>query len=162
MYSFETHANTFNELPFMILLSLHPLLFRRDETLEALSDAQVVAPAALTADLHSQDHRNSFLYVFDYQTKFGDYAQVSAIQFNSFPSPPATPATPHGRPLVNQWKCPPLILLKSFFLMSLSPHSAKDAFMARICRTFSGRLLSAVSITLPATTPNPRSPCPSP
>jgi hypothetical protein len=44
--------------------------------LEALSDAQVVAPAALTVDLHSADHRNSFLYVFDYQTKFGDYPQV--------------------------------------------------------------------------------------
>lgn len=49
----------------------------RDETLEALSDAQVVAPAALTVDLHSADHRNSFLYVFDYQTKFGDYPQVN-------------------------------------------------------------------------------------
>lgn len=48
-----------------------------DETLEALSDAQVVAPAALTVDLHSADHRNSFLYVFDYQTKFGDYPQVT-------------------------------------------------------------------------------------
>lgn len=47
-----------------------------DETLEALSDAQIVAPAVLTADLHSADHRNSFLYVFDYQTKFGDYPQV--------------------------------------------------------------------------------------
>lgn len=58
-------------------LLFFPLYFYRDETLEALSDAQVVAPAALTADLHSQDHRNSFLYVFDYQTKFGDYAQVS-------------------------------------------------------------------------------------
>lgn len=51
-------------------------LFNRDETLEALSDAQVVAPAALTVDLHSADHRNSFLYVFDYQTKFGDFPQV--------------------------------------------------------------------------------------
>lgn len=55
-----------------------------DETLEALSDAQVVAPAALTVDLHSADHRNSFLYVFDYQTKNGDYPQVStASNFNS-------------------------------------------------------------------------------
>lgn len=35
-----------------------------------------MAPAALTVDLHSADHRNSFLYVFDYQTKFGDYPQV--------------------------------------------------------------------------------------
>lgn len=51
-------------------------LFNRDETLEALSDAQIVAPAALTVDLHSADHRNSFLYVFDYQTKFGDFPQV--------------------------------------------------------------------------------------
>lgn len=50
---------------------------RRDETLEALSDAQIVAPAAQTADLHSADHRNSFLYVFDYQTKYGDFPQVS-------------------------------------------------------------------------------------
>ncbi|KAG5679901.1 hypothetical protein PVAND_009437 [Polypedilum vanderplanki] len=52
----------------------HPINIR-DETLEALSDAQVVAPATLTVDLHSADHRNSFLYVFDYQTKFGDYPQ---------------------------------------------------------------------------------------
>lgn len=51
--------------------------FHRDETLEALSDAQYVAPAAKTVDLHSANHRNSFLYVFDYQTKFGDFPQVS-------------------------------------------------------------------------------------
>ncbi|XP_058454581.1 neuroligin-4, Y-linked [Malaya genurostris] len=52
----------------------HPINIR-DETLEALSDARVVAPAVQTADLHSADHRNSFLYVFDYQTKFGDFPQ---------------------------------------------------------------------------------------
>ncbi|EDV93359.1 GH19264, partial [Drosophila grimshawi] len=52
----------------------HPINIR-DETLEALSDAQVVAPAAQTVDLHSADHRNSYLYVFDYQTRFGDYPQ---------------------------------------------------------------------------------------
>lgn len=57
-------------------LSHHYLHTFRDETLEALSDAQVVAPATLTVDLHSADHRNSFLYVFDYQTKYGDYPQV--------------------------------------------------------------------------------------
>lgn len=51
----------------------------RDETLEALSDAQYVAPAAKTVDLHSANHRNSFLYVFDYQTKFGDFPQVSKV-----------------------------------------------------------------------------------
>lgn len=56
------------------------LLPSSDETLEALSDAQVVAPAALTVDLHSVDHRNSFLYVFDYQTKFGDYPQVTVVR----------------------------------------------------------------------------------
>lgn len=53
----------------------------RDETLEALSDAQIVAPAAKTVDLHSANHRNSFLYVFDYQTKFGDFPQVNFKYF---------------------------------------------------------------------------------
>ncbi|XP_039965170.1 neuroligin-4, Y-linked [Bactrocera tryoni] len=52
----------------------HPINIR-DETLEALSDAQIVAPAAQTVDLHSADHRNSYLYVFDYQTRYGDYPQ---------------------------------------------------------------------------------------
>ncbi|XP_023316148.1 neuroligin-1 [Trichogramma pretiosum] len=52
----------------------HPVNIR-DETLEALGDANTVAPATRTADLHSQSHRNSYLYVFDYQTKFGDYPQ---------------------------------------------------------------------------------------
>ncbi|VEN42406.1 unnamed protein product, partial [Callosobruchus maculatus] len=52
----------------------HPINIR-DETLEALSDAQWVAPAVHTADLHSAEHRDSYLYVFDYQTKFGDYPQ---------------------------------------------------------------------------------------
>lgn len=53
----------------------------RDETLEALGDANTVAPATRTADLHSQSHRNSYLYVFDYQTKFGDYPQVGSRDF---------------------------------------------------------------------------------
>ncbi|XP_023246334.1 neuroligin-4, Y-linked [Copidosoma floridanum] len=52
----------------------HPVNIR-DETLEALGDANTVAPATRTADLHSQSHRNSYFYVFDYQTKFGDYPQ---------------------------------------------------------------------------------------
>ncbi|XP_044731234.1 neuroligin-4, Y-linked [Chrysoperla carnea] len=52
----------------------HPINIR-DETLEALSDAQYVAPVVQTADLHSAERRNSYLYVFDYQTKFGDYPQ---------------------------------------------------------------------------------------
>lgn len=59
------------------LLNLQSKNFHRDETLEALSDAQFIAPAAKTVDLHSANHRNSFLYVFDYQTKFGDFPQVS-------------------------------------------------------------------------------------
>ncbi|XP_046976256.1 neuroligin-4, Y-linked [Vanessa cardui] len=52
----------------------HPINIR-DETLEALSDAQVVAPTVVTADTHSALRRNSYLYVFDYQTKYGDYPQ---------------------------------------------------------------------------------------
>jgi neuroligin len=52
----------------------HPVNIR-DETLEALSDAQVVAPVVNTADLHSANRRNSYLFVFDYQTKYGDYQQ---------------------------------------------------------------------------------------
>lgn len=59
----------------------HPINIR-DETLEALSDAQYVAPVVHTADLHSAEHRNSYLYVFDYQTKFGDYPQVSLLNLN--------------------------------------------------------------------------------
>uniref|UniRef100_A0A336MZP0 CSON010552 protein n=1 Tax=Culicoides sonorensis TaxID=179676 RepID=A0A336MZP0_CULSO len=49
----------------------------RDETVEALSDAQVVAPAVHTVDLHSQDRKNSYFYVFEYQSKYGDFPQVS-------------------------------------------------------------------------------------
>ncbi|XP_061935415.1 neuroligin-1 isoform X3 [Apis cerana] len=52
----------------------HPVNIK-DETLEALGDANTVAPATRTADLHSQSRRNSYLYVFDYQSKFGDYPQ---------------------------------------------------------------------------------------
>ena len=54
----------------------HPINIR-DATMEALSDAQFVAPIVHTADLHSSQGRNSFLYVFEYQTKLGDYQQVS-------------------------------------------------------------------------------------
>ncbi|CAG9108417.1 unnamed protein product [Plutella xylostella] len=56
----------------------HPINIR-DETLEALSDAQVVAPIVLTADTHSALRRNSYLYVFDYQTKYGDYPQMEKL-----------------------------------------------------------------------------------
>lgn len=64
----------------IIIFVYFQIFVKRDETLEALSDAQFVAPAAQTVDLHSADHRNSFLYVFDYQTKFGDFAQVKIIR----------------------------------------------------------------------------------
>lgn len=40
-----------------------------------------MAPAAQTVDLHSADHRNSYLYVFDYQTRYGDYPQVKFWEF---------------------------------------------------------------------------------
>lgn len=62
--------------------SIFSFLCSRDETLEALGDANTVAPATRTADLHSQSHRNSYLYVFDYQTKFGDYPQVRLQRFS--------------------------------------------------------------------------------
>lgn len=57
----------------------HPINIR-DETLEALSDAQVIAPAIQTVDLHSTDHKKPYLYVFEYQTKFGDFPQVSIFR----------------------------------------------------------------------------------
>lgn len=60
----------------------HPVNIR-DETLEALSDAQVVAPVINTADLHSANRRNSYLFVFDYQTKYGDYQQVSDVHYQT-------------------------------------------------------------------------------
>lgn len=56
----------------------HPINIR-DETMEALSDAQVVAPAIQTVDLHSTDHNKPYLYVFEYQTKFGDFPQVNFL-----------------------------------------------------------------------------------
>lgn len=58
----------------------HPINIR-DETIEALSDAQIVAPAVHTIDLHSMDRRHSYFYVFEYQSKYGDFPQVSYIFF---------------------------------------------------------------------------------
>lgn len=57
----------------------HPINIR-DETLEAISDAQYVAPVTQTADLHSSAHRNSYFYVFEYQSKYGDYQQVKSYE----------------------------------------------------------------------------------
>ncbi|XP_054282798.1 neuroligin-2-like isoform X2 [Macrosteles quadrilineatus] len=52
----------------------HPINIR-DETMDALSDAMVVAPIVQTADLHSSSRSSAFMYVFDYQTRLGDYPQ---------------------------------------------------------------------------------------
>lgn len=68
----------------------HPIN-TRDATVAALSDAQFVAPLVQTGDLLSaipaqKDQESSgprtFFYVFDYQTKDGDYPQVSFNQFH--------------------------------------------------------------------------------
>ena len=48
----------------------------RDSTLEALSDGLYVAPAIETADYHASLNKNSWFYVFDYQSKYGDYTTV--------------------------------------------------------------------------------------
>lgn len=63
----------------------------RDATVAALSDAQFVAPLVQTADLLSaaptpgvpRDNPSpkAFFYVFDYQTKDGDYPQVRIFKF---------------------------------------------------------------------------------
>ena len=49
----------------------------RDSTLEAVSDGLYVSPAIETADYHASLNKNSWFYVFDYQTKYGDYSTVS-------------------------------------------------------------------------------------
>ena len=48
----------------------------RDITVEALTDGLFVAPAVETADYHASLNKRSWFYVFDYQSKFGDYPQV--------------------------------------------------------------------------------------
>lgn len=66
---------------------VHPIN-TRDATVAALSDAQYVAPVVLSGDLLSRppqtagsqptdNVKKSYFYVFDYQTKDGDYPQVS-------------------------------------------------------------------------------------
>nr|CAI5845122.1 unnamed protein product [Callosobruchus analis] len=52
----------------------HPIN-TRDAVVAALSDAQFVAPLVQTGDLLSQNGPKTFFYVFDYQTKEGDYPQ---------------------------------------------------------------------------------------
>ncbi len=50
-------------------------------TLEALTDGLYVAPVLETADYHASLNKNSWLYVFDYQTKYGDFMQVGYLCF---------------------------------------------------------------------------------
>ena len=57
---------------------LHPINIR-DETMEALGDAQYVAPLIKTANLHSEKRRSSYFYAFEYQTKASEYPQVSNV-----------------------------------------------------------------------------------
>ncbi|KAJ8871180.1 hypothetical protein PR048_027486 [Dryococelus australis] len=52
----------------------HPFNIR-DETMEALGDALVVAPVVRAADMHASGRKRPHLYVFEYQTRSGDYPQ---------------------------------------------------------------------------------------
>ena len=54
----------------------------RDSTLEALSDGLYVSPAIETADYHASLNKNSWFYVFDYQSKYGDYTTVSHLRYD--------------------------------------------------------------------------------
>lgn len=78
----------------------HPVNIR-DSCVQALSDAQYVAPLVQTGDLFTLRHTRkintphmvklienerepipkTYFYVFDYQTKDGDYPQVSGLFF---------------------------------------------------------------------------------
>ncbi|KAK2719079.1 neuroligin-1-like [Artemia franciscana] len=52
----------------------HPMTLR-DQTIEAISDAEFVAPVVKTGDIHSTQRHNSYFYVVDYQTKNSDFTQ---------------------------------------------------------------------------------------
>ena len=54
----------------------HPVSIR-DKTLEALTDAQYVAPVVETGDYHSSLNAKSWFYVFDYQTRNSHFKQVT-------------------------------------------------------------------------------------
>ncbi|XP_023324105.1 neuroligin-4, X-linked [Eurytemora carolleeae] len=47
----------------------------RDESVEALTDGLYVSPGVESADYHASLNKNSWFYVFDYQTKYGDFSQ---------------------------------------------------------------------------------------
>ena len=52
------------------------------QTVEALNDAQYVAPLVETGDYHSSLNSKSWFYVFDYQTKNSNYKQVRSKQLS--------------------------------------------------------------------------------
>ena len=61
------------------------------QTVEALNDAQYVAPLVETGDYHSSLNSKSWFYVFDYQTKNSNYKQVGtsrSVKFNGYGTPP--------------------------------------------------------------------------
>ncbi|KAG8276924.1 neurexin protein binding [Homalodisca vitripennis] len=66
---------------------VHPIN-TRDATIAALSDAQFVAPVVKTGDYFSAHSRgksrsSNFFYVFDHQTRHGDYPQVRVSNSHS-------------------------------------------------------------------------------
>ena len=61
----------------------HPIT-NRDETLQLLSDALYAAPVLNTGNLHAAISANTYFYVFDHQTKNGDFDHVRMIFTLSF------------------------------------------------------------------------------
>ena len=72
----EIFAAIVNEYTDWQSVAQHPVNIR-DNTLEALTDANYVAPIVETGDYHSSLNARSWFYVFDYQTKNSYYKQVS-------------------------------------------------------------------------------------
>lgn len=57
----------------------HPINVR-DSTMEALSDGHTVAPLVHVGYLHARRGAKTYFFHFGYQTKEGDYPQVSLLQ----------------------------------------------------------------------------------
>ena len=76
----EIFAAIVNEYTDWQSVAQHPVNIR-DNTLEALTDANYVAPIVETGDYHSSLNARSWFYVFDYQTKNSYYKQVSLYLF---------------------------------------------------------------------------------
>ena len=60
----------------IIFYKFNKVIFSRDESVEALTDGLYVSPGVESADYHASLNKNSWFYVFDYQTKYGDFSQV--------------------------------------------------------------------------------------